>query len=177
MTSPETAAMALQDHAALWSAGDIGASEVVDCACDALIAGLDTPGLRILAACTPAEADYDVHDLLPAALDELGLVFHPAGSRAGQEAAARALAGRMLAGTLTPAEFAFRIHQRYGHDLPLTARLAELNDEYATLEYGNTAVEQVDAEVTAEARRLARHPVIRTSSAALFEWRLHRITS
>jgi hypothetical protein len=66
----------------------------------------------------------------------------------------------MLAGTLTPAEFAFRIHQRFGHDLPLTARLAELDDEYAILEDGDTTVEQVDAEVTAEARRLARHAVI-----------------
>ncbi|MEU6605741.1 hypothetical protein ABZ922_11860 [Streptomyces shenzhenensis] len=47
----------------------------------------------------------------------------------------------MVAGELTPREFTFRIHQRYGHELPLTERLAEL-----------------DAEVTAEARRLATHP-------------------
>ncbi|MBK3557778.1 hypothetical protein JHN55_14825 [Streptomyces sp. MBT56] len=73
MTSTEAAAIALQDNAALWSAGEISASEVVDAACDALVAGLDTPGLRILAARTRAEADYDVYDLLPPALDELGL--------------------------------------------------------------------------------------------------------
>ncbi|MFD4664841.1 hypothetical protein [Streptomyces halstedii] len=113
MTSTEAAAIALQDHAALWSMGEVRASDVVDAACEALVAGLDTPGLRVLAACTRAEADYDVHELLPAALDELGLTFYPVAGDAGQEAAARALARRMLAGELTPREFTFRIHQRY----------------------------------------------------------------
>ncbi|MBX4180247.1 hypothetical protein K3A88_39020, partial [Streptomyces geysiriensis] len=97
----------------------------------------------MLAACTRAEADYDVHDLLPAALDELGLAFYPVGSEAGQEAVARALARRMLAGELTPREFTFRIHQRHGHELPLTERLAELDDEYDILEYGDRTVDQV----------------------------------
>ncbi|MGW4631020.1 hypothetical protein ACWEMU_33880, partial [Streptomyces rubiginosohelvolus] len=84
MTSTEAAAIALQDNAALWSAGEISASEVVDAACDALVAGLDTPALRILAARTRAEADYDVYDLLPPALEELGLTFHPAAGEAAQ---------------------------------------------------------------------------------------------
>ncbi|MFJ3660299.1 hypothetical protein ACIPPM_07495 [Streptomyces sp. NPDC090119] len=158
MTSTEAAALALQDHAALWSAGDVRASDVVDAACSALVAGLDTPGLRILAACTRAEADYDVPHLLPEALDELGLTFYPFADEAGQEAAARALARRVLAGELTPREFAFRMHQRHGHEPALTERLAELDDKYGILEYGDRAVAQVDAEVTAEARRLAAHP-------------------
>ncbi|WP_257133493.1 MULTISPECIES: hypothetical protein [unclassified Streptomyces] len=155
MTSTEAAAIALQDNAALWSAGEISASEVVDAACDALVAGLDTPALRILAARTRAEADYDVYDLLAPALEELGLTFHPAVGEAAQEAVVRALARRMLAGDMKPWEFTFRIHQRYGHELPLTERLAELDDEYGILEYGDRTVDQVDAEVTAEARRLA----------------------
>ncbi|MFH9060365.1 hypothetical protein ACH4GM_03925 [Streptomyces coeruleorubidus] len=158
MTSTEAAAIALQDHAALWSMGEIRACDVVHAACDALVAGLDTPGLRILAACTRAEADYDVHELLPVALEELGLTFYPATSDAGREDAARALARRMLAGVLTPRELTFRIHQRFGHELPLTERLAELDDEYDVLEYDNGTVDQIDAEVTAEARRLAAHP-------------------
>ncbi|GHH73809.1 hypothetical protein GCM10018793_13250 [Streptomyces sulfonofaciens] len=160
MTSTEAAAIALQDHAALWSTGEIRASDVVDAACDALVAGLDTPGLRVLAACTRAEADYEVHVLLPAALDELGLTFYPVASDAGQEAGARALARRMLTGELTPREFTIRIHQRCGHELPLTERLAELDDEYDVLEYGDRTADQVDAEVTAEARRLAAHPAV-----------------
>ncbi|MEV6796591.1 hypothetical protein AB0M87_32530 [Streptomyces sp. NPDC051320] len=73
MTSTEAAATALQDHAVLWSMGEIRATDVVTAACDALVAGHDSPALRILAACTRAEADYDVPDILPPALDELGL--------------------------------------------------------------------------------------------------------
>lgn len=64
----------------------------------------------------------------------------------------------MLAGELTPREFTFRIHRHYGHELPLTELLAELDDEYDVLEYGDRTAAQVDAEVTAEARRLAGHP-------------------
>ncbi|MFD0377317.1 hypothetical protein [Streptomyces sp. NPDC127112] len=165
MTSTEAAAIALQDHAALWSAGEISAGEVVDAACDALVAGLDTPGLRMLAACTRAEAGYDVYDLLPPALDELGLILHPVADVAAQEAVARALARRVLSGELKPWEVTFRIHQRYGHELPLTQRLAELDELYALLEDGDRAVDQVNAEVVAEARRLAAHPGVPTGPA------------
>ncbi|MFJ7985915.1 hypothetical protein [Streptomyces sp. NPDC096351] len=165
MTSTEAAAIALHDCAALWSAGEVRAADVVTVACDALVAGLDTPGLRMLAACTRGEADYDIHDLLPPALAELGLTFHALGAGSGREAAVQALARRMLAGELTPREFAFRLHQRYGHGLPLTERLAVLDDEYDLLEYGDGAVEQVDAEVTAEARRIASHRAAPCGSA------------
>ncbi|MER7200166.1 hypothetical protein [Streptomyces sp. CB01635] len=158
MTSTEAAALALQDHAALWSMGEIRATDVVTGACNALVAGLDSPALRMLAACTRAEADYDVPDLLPPVLDELGLTFYPVGSIAGQEAAARALAARMLAGELTPRELVFRIHQRFGHELPLAERLANLDDEYDILEYSDRTPEQVDADVLAEALRLTQHP-------------------
>ncbi|MGQ4458421.1 hypothetical protein [[Kitasatospora] papulosa] len=158
MTSTEPAARELQDRAVLWSMGEIRATDVVTGACDALVAGLDSPALRMLAACTRAEADYDVHDLLPPALRELGLTFYPAGSVAGQEAAARALAARTLAGELTPRELAFRIHQRFGHELPLVEQLANLDDEYDILEYGDRTLAQVDAEVLAEALRLTQHP-------------------
>ncbi|WP_237518308.1 hypothetical protein [Streptomyces sp. SID4982] len=72
----------------------------------------------------------------------------------------RALARRMLAGELTSREFTFRIHQRHGHELPRTERLAELDDEYDILEYGDGTVDQVDSEATAEARRLAAHPTV-----------------
>ncbi|MEV7123003.1 hypothetical protein [Kitasatospora griseola] len=158
MPSTQSAASNLQDHAALWSIGEVRASKVVSAACDALVAGLDSPALRALAACTRAEADYYVPEFLPAALDELVLTFYPVGSQAGEEAAVRALARQMLSGELTPRELAFRIHQRLGHELALAERLAELDDEYDVLEYCNRTLAQVDAEVTAEARRLTQHP-------------------
>ncbi|MFC9246218.1 hypothetical protein ACFT7S_20135 [Streptomyces sp. NPDC057136] len=58
---------------------------------------------------------------------------------------------------MTPWEFTFRVHRRYGLELPLTERLAELDDEYDILEYGRTST-LIDAEVTAEAHRLAARP-------------------
>lgn len=50
--STEATALALQDHAALWSTGEIRATDVVTGACNALVAGLDSPALRMPAACT-----------------------------------------------------------------------------------------------------------------------------
>ncbi|MFI0264055.1 hypothetical protein ACH4OW_34205 [Streptomyces sp. NPDC017056] len=155
MTSIEAAADDLQDLAVLWSSGEVRAHDVVEAACAALVAGLDSPALRMLAGCTRAEAEYDVPDLLPAVLGELGLAFYPRGSEAGQDAAVRALAHQLLAGRLTPRELALRAHQRFGHELPLAERLAELDDEYDIIGYGDRTLAQLDAEVTAEAQRLA----------------------
>lgn len=50
VTSTEAATLALQDHAALWSMGEIRATDVITGACNALVAGLDSPALRMLAA-------------------------------------------------------------------------------------------------------------------------------
>ncbi|WP_439679780.1 hypothetical protein [Embleya sp. MST-111070] len=156
MTSTEAAALALQDHAALWSAREIPAIDVVDAACVALVAGLDGPGLRILAACTRAEAVRDVHELLPVAFGQLGLAFYAFGGAVGKVAAVPALARRMLGGRLSPREFASRIHRHHGHELALTERLAQLDDEYDCLGVGARTAAEIDAEITAEARRLGR---------------------
>jgi hypothetical protein len=155
--SIEAAAEDLQDAAALWSISALRADAVVTAACDALVAGLDSPSLRTLAACFHNEADYEVPEILPTALEELGLVYYPPDSQAGQEAAARALAFRHLAGTMTARELAFETHRHFSHSLPLTERLAELDDEYDILEYSGRTAAQVDDDVTAEALRLAQH--------------------
>lgn len=60
MPSTEPASRKLQDRAVLWSMGEICATDIVAAACDALVVGLDSPALRILAACTRSEAPYDV---------------------------------------------------------------------------------------------------------------------
>ncbi|MFB7188370.1 hypothetical protein ACFCZT_24350 [Streptomyces sp. NPDC056230] len=71
----------------------------------------------------------------------------------------------MLAGKLTPRELTCRIHRRFGNGLPLVERLAELDDDYDILEYGNRAPAQVDADVTTEALRLAHRPRVPTTPA------------
>ncbi|MGA4856946.1 hypothetical protein ACPCAB_09820 [Streptomyces koyangensis] len=57
---------------------------------------------------------------------------------------------RLLQGELSPRAPAFWAHRSHGHELPLTERLAELDDAYDLTEYGATVAE-LDAEVTAEA--------------------------
>ncbi|MGY5129090.1 hypothetical protein [Streptomyces nigrescens] len=42
----------------------------------------------------------------------------------------------------------------------MTERLAELDDEYDFLEYSDRTAARVDAEVMAEARRIAVHPTV-----------------
>jgi hypothetical protein len=148
----------LQDTAALWSIDAVSPQAVVRCACDALIAGLDSPSLRILAGLTRAEADYHMPDILPAALAELGLDFYPRDTRGGQEAAARALAAQAVSGSLTPRELAAAIHQHFGHSLPLAERLAALDDEYDLGAYATMMLgEQIDQEVIAEGLVGATH--------------------
>lgn len=157
MSSKETAVENLKDCSALWHIGAVRAYDVVTAACEALVAGLDGATLRRLAACTRAEADYDVPDLLPTAFEELGFACHTAGSRAAAEAGLRALAARAQAGACTARQLALEVHQRFGHELPLAARLAELDDEYDILIYTGGSAEDIDALVMAEARHLAHH--------------------
>jgi len=135
-------------------AGQAKPGVTVTCACDALIAGLDSPSLRILAGLTRIEADSQVPGILPAALAELGLDFHPRDSREGQEAAAAALAAQAVSGALTPRELAAAIHRHFGHGLPLAERLAALDDEYDLGAYATMTPAQIDRGVLAEARRL-----------------------
>lgn len=142
----------LQDMAALWSIGAASPQAVVRCACDALVAGLDTPSLRILAGLTRAEADNDMPDILPAALAELGLDYYARGASDGQQAAVRVLAAQAVSGSLTPRALAAEIHRYLGHGLPLAERLAALDDEY---DIGFRTRDHIDQEVMTEARRLA----------------------
>ncbi|MFJ3222877.1 hypothetical protein ACIPJS_05855 [Streptomyces sp. NPDC086783] len=156
MSLIESPSDVLQDVAALYGVGEVRAYEVVEAACAALVAGLDSPTLRMLAGCTRGEADYDVPEFLPAVCEELGLEFGQRGSVAADEAAVRALARRLLAGTMMPWELTWRVHQRFGHQLPLAEPLAALDDDYGVLEDG-AAVAEVDAEARVEAQRVTDH--------------------
>ncbi|MFE1950327.1 hypothetical protein ACFW9D_07665 [Streptomyces sp. NPDC059524] len=154
MTGTQGPAAALQDLAALWSAGDVEAYALVEGACTALVAGLDGPALRLLAAVAPGDADYDLPDLLPAALEDLGLTYHPRGSEAGRLATVGIMARRTLAGGMTPRAFVEWIHVRFGHGVPHLRSLAEYDDVYEIIEYEGLTRAELDAQVLAEARRV-----------------------
>jgi hypothetical protein len=71
----------------------------------------------------------------------------------------KAFSARVLAGAATPRELTFWAHHAIGHDqLPLAERLVELDDVYDCAEYGDQTVEEIDADVLAEARRIVGDP-------------------
>ncbi|MEV7772008.1 GNAT family N-acetyltransferase [Kitasatospora sp. NPDC086791] len=157
-TTPAQARTRLQDRAALWSSVASDGRAVIDAACEALVAGLDGPALRELAACSYGEATTDLDDLLSPALTEQGLVLHPRGSRSADQAALRALATGFLAGELTARELTRVVHQRFGHELEAADPLSCLDDEYDILAYGTRTRAELDADVRTEARRLTGAP-------------------
>jgi hypothetical protein len=145
----------MRDSAALWSVGYGTAAEVVEAACDLLVAGYDGPALRMLAAVSPRHADEDVPELLEAALRDVDLTHYEKDSRAGQEAAVRALATRVLVGSMSPMGLAVWAHGRFGHGtLGLAERLVELDDAYDSVGYTEMTEHDVNTEVVAEARRI-----------------------
>jgi len=77
---------------------------------------------------------------------------------AANEAALKAMASRVLSGVLTPRALAEWAHSAFGHNtIQLAERLAELDDAYDVLEYyPDRTIEQLDAEVAAEARSIVR---------------------
>ncbi|SIQ13900.1 hypothetical protein [Micromonospora avicenniae] len=154
----------LQDAAILWSVGSGTAADVIDAACDCLVADADSPTLRILAGISPvkgSESD-ELRRWLEGALAELSLAYYPEGSREGEEEALRIMARRLLAGTITPRDltsWAFRFITWDG--TPMAAELIGLDNTYEYVDavhdghpHTSTATEDLDADVIAEARRL-----------------------
>ncbi|MEZ0110807.1 hypothetical protein ABH920_004822 [Catenulispora sp. EB89] len=160
--TPTDAAADFHNAAAFYNCRIVSAEHVVKAACDALVAGLDSPSLAMLAALTAREAVTEVPALLPTVLTELALAPLPADSDTSREFTASALAAQLIAGRITPRELAATVHRTFGHRLTLTERLAELDDEYDILEYGHRTVADVDADVITQAHELvARQAAMR----------------
>jgi hypothetical protein len=145
----------MREAAALWSVGYVTAAEVVEAACDLLVASYDGRALCMLAGVSRRRADEEVPEFLYAALREIGLTYYEKDSRAGQEAAVRTLAARVVAGAMAPMDLAVWAHRRFGHGtLELAEHLVELDDIYDSVDYTDETNEDVDARLVAEARRI-----------------------
>ncbi|MEV8504537.1 hypothetical protein AB0368_06850 [Actinoplanes sp. NPDC051475] len=145
----------MHNAAALWSVGHVTAAELVDVACDLLIAGFDGLNLAMLAGVHVRHADEEVPELLEAALTDAGLSYHPRGSHAGQEAAVRVMASRVVTGLMPALDLVAWAHSTIGHDrVALAERLVELDDVYDTLEYTDMTEQDVNDQILAEARRI-----------------------
>lgn len=147
---------AMRDVVVFWNVGERSVADIVYAACDLLVAGIDGPALRELAAVSVDEIEYELGDPLSAALDELGLSFPPRYSDAAECEALSAMAARALAGTITPAVRADWAHTTFSH-YGAGRHLSFLCDDYTLLDYNGNTTEDVDAEVMAEARRIVSH--------------------
>ncbi|MFI6128075.1 hypothetical protein [Micromonospora sp. NPDC051141] len=155
----------LQEVAVLWSVGSGTPADVIEAACDCLVAGVDSPSLRILAGISSTQGgDSDeLRRWLGDALAELSLTYYRQGSREGEDEAVRIMARRLLARIITPRDltvWAYRCITRDG--TPLADELINLDNTYEYVEaviydgqeYPAAAAAKVDAGVIAEAGRL-----------------------
>lgn len=134
---------ALVEAASQWACGFVNATVVVDTATDALVAGLDTPNLRVHAGVPTSDAAIDVPDLIERVMDELQLPYFGPGHPTSRLLAAAALAAEHAHGRLAARDLCRIIHLNCGHDAhPLIEPLAELDDCYDTLEYSRNPTEQ-----------------------------------
>jgi hypothetical protein len=139
----------------LWSLDAIPSEAIVDAATNALVAGLDSQSLRVLAGTLPAAAAVEVPELLPRAMRELGLPFFARGGTDGQLPAARALARELTAGAVSARALVARMHRVFGHDThALIEPLVILDDVYDILEYTGQDEADVERQVLEAAERL-----------------------
>jgi hypothetical protein len=151
----DVALAAFRHTVALWYVDQKTAADVVFAACDLLVSGVDGTTLRELAAIEIGCADTEVHAVLEAVLDELGLPNHPRESEAAQRAALVAMSSQVVSSAIAPRELTAWVHALFGHQgLDLAEHLADLDDVYDLREFAGDACDVVDADVIAEARRI-----------------------
>ncbi|WP_174528129.1 hypothetical protein [Micromonospora maritima] len=166
MTGEEALAH-LQDTATFWSIGSATSVDVVRAACDCLVAGVDSPTLRILAGVSPVKGseDDELRRWLGDAFAELSLTYYGEASRQAEEVVLRIMARRLLAGTITPRQLTSWVAWFITYaGTPLAGELINLESAYEFVEsihdvrqQTSTRTEDLDAKVIAEARRLVDH--------------------
>jgi hypothetical protein len=105
----------LLDAVLLWRAvPGTHAGEVIDAACECLVAGSDTEALRELAGASLRDSSFVLDPLILRTLDELGL--SDALEVDLQRSAMLVLARRLATGRITPRQLASWAHAHIGHE-------------------------------------------------------------
>jgi hypothetical protein len=146
--------------AALWAVGRRNAADVVMAACDALVAGVDSPSLAVLAGVPLRGGEYEVREVLPAALRELGLPAYSENDLPTDVAVLGILAAQVVDGSLPPYELAaWASHDYEVQDaVPAAQELARLYDEYDYVGYTSVTGDEIDTRIVELAGRIAGHP-------------------
>ncbi|MFD9245691.1 hypothetical protein ACFV0D_27935 [Streptomyces sp. NPDC059556] len=143
----------------------VGSDRLIQAGLDALIAGVESPSLAMLAGLLRSE-EPDAPELFDHVLEELGLLFHPpADPRAAKWAMAYWIAGQIADGSLDPAAGTHLIWADVAYDLGYPEELEPLVRCAHNLdgweESWGVAVEELNGEAVEAARRF-----LSTSSAA-----------
>jgi len=140
-----------------WAAGSDG-QLLVDAAAEALVEGVDSLTLRMLAGAPRASADEEANELAPRVFEELGLSIPERLSSDAMLAVAPLRAAACLRGDITPRDLAaqmWRIYITTDYATELDG-FASFDDAYDLVADGSIPghSEHIDADVLAAARRL-----------------------
>jgi len=150
--SDETLArQAFCDAVNVWRlCGAVYVADVIDTATECLVAGLDSPSLRILAGASPRDSMWELDALIRDTLEELGLPGLLDSNV--QREALRAMLRRFAAGALSAREIASWAHANIGHDGPADcAPFVAFDDMYDEADYLGYSEQELDQWVAAEA--------------------------
>jgi hypothetical protein len=157
VTSIDDAVFAFTEAAVDWAGGGRG-QPLVDAAAQALVDGLDSPTLRILAGAVHGTAEDEARDLAPTVFEELGIAVNDRLSPDAIVEASRQDARRFLANGGSTREFARDMWHRYALSdyADALSPWSGLDDLYDMLEHGVIAgrAEDVDAATIEAARAL-----------------------
>ncbi|MFJ4710053.1 hypothetical protein ACIP6I_35200 [Streptomyces anulatus] len=104
----------------------VGSGRLIQAGLDALMAGVESPSLAMLAGLLRSE-EPEAPELFDQVLDELGLLFHPpADPRAAKWAMAHWIAGQIADGSLDPAAGTHLIWADIAYDLGYPGELEPL---------------------------------------------------
>ena len=157
LTEDDDAIARFRRAAGFWLVGLRTSEEIVDAAACALVEGLDTPKLRILAGVPRRDATSDVPDLLRWTYEELALGSLP--DRETDDArlvGATEIAKAILDGELAPSSGAFQIYTVFLPEYPTVAMpFLRLSDEYGLVpDFTHRTFEQIDNAVRQQAQLL-----------------------
>ena len=101
------------DAVALWRLSPSYTTDVIDGAAACLVAGADTPSLRLLAGASPKDSQFTLEPIISGTLSELRL---PVRDESEQSAAMRAMARRYTRGDVGAKDLTDWAHKFIGHD-------------------------------------------------------------
>ena len=185
-----SATLALQEAVSLWRLnGAMHTAEVIDAATDCLVAGLDSPSLRILAGASPRGSMFELEPLILASLEELNQTDLLQANI--EREALRTMSRRYRRGAISARELAAWAHTHVGHDGPADCQpLVVFDDMYDEAEYLGYDIAELDRWTQLEAEALldgrpspgtaerygTPMPPVRSSPSRLLRWLSRRTT-